>query len=210
MNDKTAGRAFTPAPIDGSKRAWLITTSVAGAAGTVALAAPFAVSFAPSEKARAAGAPVEADISELGEGHKMTVAWRGKPVWILRRTQDMLDTLPQTDSLVADPDSKRNAFPIPDYAKNEWRAREDRKDILVLIGICTHLGCVPDYHGEIKPEPFDPQWVGGFYCPCHKSRFDISARVFDGVPAPTNLVVPPYHFIDDTHIVIGVDPEGAA
>ena len=209
MNDKTAGRAFTPAPIDGSKRAWLITTSVAGAAGTVALAAPFAVSFAPSEKARAAGAPAEADISELGEGHKMTVAWRGKPVWILRRTQDMLDTLPQTDSLVADPDSKRNAFPIPDYAKNEWRAREDRKDILVLIGICTHLGCSPSDRFKPGPQPSLPDnWRGGWFCACHGSTFDLSGRVFKDKPAPDNLQVPRYMFLSDSKLVIGKDEDG--
>lgn len=209
MNDKTAGRAFTPAPLDGSKRAWLITTSVAGAAGTVALAAPFAVSFAPSEKAKAAGAPVEADISELAEGHKMTVAWRGKPVWILRRTSTMLDTLPKTDTLVADPDSKRTAFPIPDYAKNEWRAREERKDVLVLIGICTHLGCSPSDRFKPGPQPSLPDnWLGGWFCACHGSTFDFSGRVYKDKPAPDNLQVPRYMFLSDGRVVIGKDEDG--
>lgn len=209
MNDKTAGQAFTPAPIDGSKRAWLITTSVAGAAGTVALAAPFATSFAPSEKAKAAGAPVEADISDLGEGQKMTVAWRGKPIWILRRTKEMLETLADTDSRVADPKSERTAYPIPEYAKNEWRAREDRKEILVLIGICTHLGCSPSDKFKPGPQPSLPDnWEGGWLCACHGSTFDLSGRVFKDKPAPDNLQVPRYMFTSDNTLVIGKDEDG--
>lgn len=209
MNDKTAGPAFTPAPIDSSKRAWLITTSAVGAAGTVALATPFAVSFAPSEKAKAAGAPVEVDISALGEGQKMTVAWRGKPIWILRRTQAMLDTLSDTDSRVADPRSERTAYPIPDYAKNEWRAREDRKDILVLIGICTHLGCSPTDKFKPGPQPSLPDtWEGGWFCACHGSTFDLAGRVFKDKPAPDNLQVPRYMFLSETQMVIGKDEEG--
>ena len=194
--------------VDASKRTWLIASGCAGVVGGAFTAVPFISSMEPSEKAKAAGAPVEIDISALQPGEKMTVEWRGKPVWILKRTPAMLQSLKKTDDEVADPNSDRKAYPTPAYAKNEWRSI--KPEVLVVVGICTHLGCSPEYFGEIKAEPFDPNWKGGFFCPCHKSRYDISGRVFDGVPAPANLQVPPYHFVSDTLIQIGVDPQGAA
>jgi len=195
---------FTPAPLDSSKRTWLITSSVAGAAGTVALATPFVASFAPSERAKAAGAPVEVDISALKAGEKMIVEWRGKPVWIFKRTPEMLATLPGLDSQLADPMSRRTDYPTPKWAQNTDRAPEAHKDILVVIGICTHLGCSPVDKFHAGPQPSLPDnWEGGFFCPCHGSTFDFSARVFKNKPAPSNLEVPPYTYLSDTRLLIG-------
>ena len=140
-------------------------------------------------------------------GQRLTVAWRGQPVWLIRRTPALLATLPQVDNRLKDPKSE-NADQQPKYAQNETRSI--KPEWLVVIGICTHLGCSPDFVPEIKPEPFDPDWKGGFFCPCHKSRYDIAGRVFQGVPAPANLVVPPYKFVNELQIMIGVNPEGAA
>lgn len=187
----------------GRRRFLTATTAVVGGAGVVLAAIPFVKSWEPSAKAKAAGAPVLADISKIEAGQKVTFEWRGLPVFVVNRTKTQLDTLPGEVSHLKDPKSD-NTDQQPDYAKNE--ARSIKPEWLVVIGICTHLGCVPDYFGEIKPEPFDPNWKGGFYCPCHKSRYDIAGRVFDGVPAPANLAVPAYHFVDDTHILIGVNP----
>mgnify|MGYP000107794576 CR=1 FL=1 len=196
-------------PIDSSKRTWLIASGCAGAVGGVATAVPFVSSFQPSEKAKAAGAAVEVDISALKPGEKVTVEWRGKPVWIIRRTPEQVAELPKLDSQLADPQSKRNPAEFtPPYAQNEHRSI--KPEISVLVGVCTHLGCAPEFLPEVKPEPFDPDWKGGYFCPCHKSRFDMSGRVFQGVPAPTNLVVPAHHYADDNTIIIGVDPQGAA
>ena len=199
---------FTPVPLDSSKRTWLIASSCAGAAGAVALATPFVSSFSPSEKAKAAGAAVEVDISSLKSGEKMTVEWRGKPVWIMKRTPEQMESLKKTDAEVADPNSERNAFPTPEYARNETRSI--KPDLLVVIGICTHLGCSPLFRPEMVAEPFDPEWKGGFFCPCHGSKFDMAGRVYQGVPAPTNLRVPPHMYASDTRIVVGVNPPAKA
>lgn len=187
----------------GRRRFLTATTSVVGAAGIVAAAIPFIKSWEPSARALAAGAPVTIDIAKVEAGQKVTFAWRKLPIFVVNRNKAQLAALPSEDGRLKDPKSD-NTDQQPEYAKNEYRSI--KPEWLVVIGICTHLGCVPDYYGELKPEPFDPHWQGGFYCPCHKSRYDIAGRVFDGVPAPANLVVPPYHFIDDTHVQIGVDP----
>jgi ubiquinol-cytochrome c reductase iron-sulfur subunit len=192
-------------PMDASKRTWLIASSCAGAIGAAFTAVPFVSSFQPSERAKAAGAPVEVDIAALKPGEKLTVEWRGKPVWIVKRTPEEIAALPKHDAELADPLSKRKPDELtPEYARNE--ARSIKPEVLVVVGICTHLGCSPEYVPEIKPEPFDPEWKGGFFCPCHKSRYDIAGRVFQGVPAPMNLVVPPYQFVSDKQILIGVGP----
>jgi ubiquinol-cytochrome c reductase iron-sulfur subunit len=190
--------------VDQGKRVWLIATGCVGAAGGVATAVPFVSTFQPSERAKAAGAAVEADISALKPGEKMTVEWRGKPVWILRRTPEMLKSLDQSNPLVADPASKRTAYPTPEYARNEWRSIN--KEYLVVIGICTHLGCSPSDKLTPGPQPSLPDtWEGGFLCPCHGSTFDLAGRVFKNKPAPDNLEVPPYMFLSDTKILIGED-----
>ena len=190
--------------VDQGKRTWLIATGCVGAAGGVATAVPFVSTFQPSERAKAAGAAVEADISGIKPGEKMTVEWRGKPVWILRRTPEMLKSLDKSNSEVADPESKRTAYPTPDYARNEWRSVN--KEYLVVIGICTHLGCSPSDKLTPGPQPSLPDtWEGGFLCPCHGSTFDLAGRVFKNKPAPDNLEVPPYMFVSDTKIIIGED-----
>jgi ubiquinol-cytochrome c reductase iron-sulfur subunit len=190
--------------VDASKRTWLIASSCAGAVGAGFVAVPFVSSFEPSERAKAAGAPVEVDISALQPGQKMTVEWRGKPVWILRRTPEMLASLKKTDDEVADPNSKRTAFETPDYAKNEWRSR--KPEYFVAVGICTHLGCSPGDKFQPGPQPSLPDdWQGGFLCPCHGSTFDLAGRVYKNKPAPDNLEVPPYVFLTDTRLLIGED-----
>lgn len=197
------------AVVDKGRRRFLTaTTSVVGGAGVALAAIPFVKSWEPSEKAKSAGAPVLADIGKIEPGQKVTFAWRGLPVFVVNRTKPQLDTLATVDSLLKDPKSE-NTDQQPDYAKNEYRSI--KPEWLVVTGICTHLGCVPDFFPDLKPEPFDPNWKGGFYCPCHKSRYDMSGRVYDGVPAPANLQVPPYKFLDEKRIMIGVNPtEGAA
>ncbi|MBK0394629.1 ubiquinol-cytochrome c reductase iron-sulfur subunit [Ramlibacter algicola] len=196
-------------PVDTSKRTWLIASTCAGAAGAAFTAVPFVSSFQPSERARAAGAPVEVDISAVKPGEKITVEWRGKPVWIIRRTPEMLATLKQTDPLVADPNSERKAYPTPDYAKNEGRSR--KPDIFVAVGICTHLGCSPTDKLQPGPQPSLPDdWQGGFLCPCHGSTFDLAGRVFKNKPAPDNLEIPPYEFLSDTRLIIGQDEKNKA
>jgi ubiquinol-cytochrome c reductase iron-sulfur subunit len=188
------------------KRQLLVAaTGVAGGVATAAVAVPFVASMMPSERAKAAGAPVEVDISKLEPGQKVTVEWRGKPVWIVRRTKEMLDAVQAQDAAVADPDSKRSKQ--PGYAKNEFRAI--KPEYLVLVGICTHLGCSPVDRLNAQPEPFASDWKGGFYCPCHGSLFDLAGRVFKNKPAPDNLEVPPYKFVGDTKLVIGEDTKGA-
>ena len=193
-------------PVDSSKRTWLITTGCVDAVGAGALATPFVASFQPSEKAKAAGAAVEVDISNLQPGEKVIVEWRGKPVWILRRTPEMLESLKQTDAEVADPKSERKAYPTPAYAQNEWRSR--KPEFLVVVGICTHLGCSPVDKFQTGPQPSLPDnWEGGFFCPCHGSTFDLAGRVFKNKPAPDNLEVPPYKFLSKTKILVGEDAE---
>jgi ubiquinol-cytochrome c reductase iron-sulfur subunit len=191
---------------DMKKRRFLTaTTSVIGAVGVVGVAVPFIASWQPSTRAKAAGAPVEADISKLGPGELLRVKWRGKPVWIMRRTEKNLEDLKTLDPKLADPASDMPQQ--PEYAKNPHRSR--KPEIWVAVGICTHLGCSPTYRPEVAPEDLGPAWVGGFYCACHGSRFDLAGRVFSGVPAPTNLVIPPYQFLDDNTVLVG-DDGGAA
>ncbi|MCA0243201.1 MAG: ubiquinol-cytochrome c reductase iron-sulfur subunit [Proteobacteria bacterium] len=194
----------TEGAVDGSRRTWIAITCGAGAIGGVATAVPFISTFAPSERAKAAGAPVQVDFSALKPGEKMTVEWRGKPVWIIRRTPEQLASLKKTDSLVADPNSDRKAYPTPAYAKNEWRSI--KPDVFVAVGICSHLGCSPTDKFTPGPQPSLPDdWQGGFLCPCHGSTFDMAGRVFKNKPAPDNLEVPPYMFLSDTSLVIGED-----
>ena len=191
----------------GRRRFLTATTAVVGAVGAGFVAVPFIKSWNPSAKAKLAGAPITADISALAEGTRMVLEWRGQPIWIVKRTKQMLDVLPTLDVRLRDPKST-NLDQQPEYARNEFRSI--KPEISVLVGLCTHLGCSPELVAEIKPEPFDPNWKGGYFCPCHKSRFDLSGRVFDGVPAPINLLVPPHHYENDATIVIGVDPKGVA
>lgn len=195
--------------VDNSKRRFLTTAAsvVVGGAGAAAVAVPFVASMLPSAKARAAGAPVEVDISKLEIGQMMTVEWRGKPVWLLNRSSESLETLPELNEQLADPDSDTTSQQ-PAYCKNENRSIRD--NVIVLVGICTHLGCSPSYRPELAPADLGPEWKGGFFCPCHGSRYDLSGRVFKNMPAPTNLVVPPYHFLGDNRVVIGEDAQGAA
>ena len=196
-------------PVNQGRRRFLTaTTAVVGAVGAGFVAVPFIKSWNPSARAKLAGAPITADISALAEGQRLVLEWRGQPIWIVRRSKQMLDVLPTLDDRLRDPKST-NLDQQPEYAKNEFRSI--KPEISVLVGLCTHLGCSPEMKAEIKPEPFDPQWKGGYFCPCHKSRFDMAGRVFDGVPAPINLLVPPHHYENDATIVIGVDPsKGAA
>ena len=190
--------------VDPSKRTWLIASTCAGVAGGIATAVPFVSSFQPSERAKAAGAPVEVDISALKPGEKITVEWRGKPVWILKRTPEMLAGLKKADNAVADPKSNRNAYPTPEYAKNEYRSI--KPDVFVAVGICTHLGCSPTDKLQPGPQPSLPDdWQGGFLCPCHGSTFDLAGRVFKNVPAPDNLEVPPHTYLSETRLLIGED-----
>ena len=190
----------------GRRRFLTATTSVVGAVGAGFLAVPFIKSWNPSARAKLAGAPVTQDISALAEGQQLTLKWRGQPVYVAKRSQAMLATLQQVDSLLLDPKSD-NTDQQPAYAKNEWRSI--KPEILVLVAVCTHLGCAPEFVPELKPQPFDPNWKGGYFCPCHKSRYDLAGRVFQGMPAPANLPVPPYHFENDATLVIGVDPANA-
>ena len=189
--------------IDNGKRTWLIASSCAGVVGAGFAAVPFVSSFEPSERARAAGAAVEADISGLKPGEKMTVEWRGQPVWIIRRTPEQIAELPKNDPLLADPQSKRNADELtPPYARNE--ARSIKPEVLVVVGICTHLGCSPSDKFVAGPQPSLPDnWPGGFLCPCHGSTFDMAARVYKDKPAPDNLRVPPHMYLSDSRILIG-------
>ena len=192
--------------VDTSRRRFLTAaTSVVGAVGVGVVAVPFISSMQPSARARAAGAPVEADFSKLEPGSKMTVEWRGKPVWIVRRTEQNLKDLPTLDASLRDPASEEEQQ--PPYCQNEMRSI--KPEYLITVGICTHLGCSPTYRPEIAPADLGDAWKGGFFCPCHGSRFDLAGRVYQGVPAPTNLVVPPHMYLADTRVLIGKD-EGAA
>lgn len=192
----------TEAAIDNNKRRFLIAaTSVVGGIGVIATATPFVMSLWPSERAKAAGAPVEIDISKIEPGQKINLEWRGKVCWVLDRTPQMLANLPKLDDRLVDPNSEVPQQPV--YCKNEFRSI--KKNIWVAVGICTHLGCSPTFRPEIAPADLGPDWLGGFLCPCHQSKFDLAGRVFKGVPAPTNLVIPPYRFATDSKIVIGED-----
>lgn len=190
--------------VDAEKRRFLTKAACAmGAVGTGFLAVPFAVSMKPSAKAEALGAPVEVDIEKLEPGQRVVVLWRGKPVWVMKRTAEALATLQSLDNTVADPSSEMSIQPAT--SKNE--VRSIRPEIFVAVGVCTHLGCSPVYRPEVAPADLGPDWKGGFFCPCHGSKFDMAGRVFKGVPAPTNLEIPPYHFANDSRIVVGLDGE---
>jgi ubiquinol-cytochrome c reductase iron-sulfur subunit len=190
-----------------SRRRFLaIATSTTAAVGAVATAVPFVASWQPSARAKAMGAPVEVDISKLEDGAMMRVVWRGSPVSILKRSPEMLSRLENETVDLRDPDSVEEQQPA--YAQNEFRSI--KPDVLVLVSNCTHLGCVPTNRFEVAPADLGPDWVGGFFCPCHGSKFDLAGRVFSGVPAPLNLKVPPYRFVGDDILIIGEDTEVAA
>ena len=189
----------------GRRRFLVATTSVVGGVGIGIAAVPFIKSWMPSAKAQAVGAPVEVNISKLKEGQLLKVQWRGQTIGVLRRTQEMIANLPDVDAVLADPESANADQPA--YIHGEQRAL--KPEFLIVNMHCTHLGCVPQMIPQVGPQPFDENWNGGFYCPCHKSKFDLSGRVFKGVPAPTNLTIPPYSFLDDRTVMIGVSPQGA-
>lgn len=180
--------------------------TVVGGAGAVVASVPFVMSMQPSEKAKTAGGPVEVDISKVEPGQRIIVKWRGKPVWVVRRTQEMIDVLPSLNDKLVDPESG-NLEQQPAYVDKVNRAI--KSEVLVMVGICTHLGCSPSYRPDVGAEGLGTDWQGGFFCPCHGSRFDLAGRVFKGVPAPDNMVIPPYRFLSDTLIVIGEDQEVA-
>lgn len=189
--------------VDKNRRRFLIAaTSVVGAGGVAAIATPFLSSMSPSARALAAGAPVEFDVSKAEPGQQLRVIWRGKPVWIVNRTEQMLADLPSLDSQLKDPASEMPTQQ-PEYAQNGYRSR--KPEYLVLVGICTHLGCSPTYRPEVAPADLGADWKGGWYCACHGSRFDLAGRVYKNVPAGSNLEVPPYYFMDDATILIGED-----
>ena len=191
--------------IDSTRRNLIVATSaVAGAAGA-GVAIPFAWSWWPSERAKAAGAPVEADISNIAPGELAVVEWRGKPVWIMRRTKEMLEAVKKADDKVTDPKSEVDKQ--PEYAKNEFRSI--KPEVLVLVGICSHLGCSPQPKGADAKAEMGADWGGGFLCPCHGSKFDLAGRVYKGAPAPVNLDVPPHTYLSDTKLLIGEDRKGA-
>jgi len=193
--------------VDCGRRRLVVATAAVGGVGAVAALVPFVSSLLPSERAKAAGAPVEVDISKLETGQMITVEWRGKPVWIINRTQEMLDTLPKLSDQMADPNSEVKSQQ-PDYAANINRSVKD--NILVVVGICTHLGCSPTSKFKAgADEGMAADWLGGFLCPCHGSTFDFAGRVFKAKPAPTNLEVPPHVYLSDTRILVGEDKKGA-
>jgi ubiquinol-cytochrome c reductase iron-sulfur subunit len=196
--------------LDSGRRGLLVATAAAGSVVGLATAGALVSTFQPSERAKAAGAPVEVDISTLVPGEMRTVEWRGKPVWLLKRTPEMVASLKQTDGKVADADSKRNPDEFtPEYARNEWRSR--KPELLVAVGICTHLGCSPSSKFTPGPQPSLPDdWAGGFLCPCHGSTFDLAGRVFKNKPAPDNLQVPRYMYLSENKLVIGKDEKGEA
>ncbi|KRB02354.1 ubiquinol-cytochrome c reductase iron-sulfur subunit [Lysobacter sp. Root690] len=198
-------------PINTGRRRFLTaTTAVVGAVGAGFAAVPFIKSWNPSARAKLAGAPVTADISALAEGQRLVLEWRGQPIWIVKRSEAILKALPTLDGHLRDPKSE-NLDQQPAYVRAaNPELRSIKPNISVLVGLCTHLGCSPEMKAEIRPEAFDPEWKGGYFCPCHKSRFDMAGRVFQGVPAPINLLVPPHYYADDNTIIIGVDPKGAA
>ncbi|HTH44029.1 MAG TPA: ubiquinol-cytochrome c reductase iron-sulfur subunit [Oxalicibacterium sp.] len=196
--------------VDSGRRGLLVATCAAGGVAGLATTGVLVSTFQPSERAKAAGAPVEVDIAGMAPGEQRTVEWRGKPVWIVKRTPEQVAALKTHDGELADPESQRTQFSTtPEYAMNEWRSRH--KDILVLVGICPHLGCSPSSKFQAGPQPSLPDdWQGGFLCPCHGSTFDLAGRVYKNKPSPDNLQVPPYMFEGDTKLVIGKDEKGEA
>ncbi len=191
--------------VNKSRRTLLLSTGAVGVVGAGFAAVPFFKSWLPSERAKAAGGPVVADISKVEPGQMLNVLWRGQPVFVVNRTQQQLDVLPSLNDKLKDPDSEGSVQ--PEYANTITRSRKE--NLLVVVGICTHLGCSPKYYPDLVPQQFDVEWKGGFFCPCHSSRFDISGRVFSGSPASRNLDVPPYTFLDENTIEIGNDGEQA-
>lgn len=196
---------MTDKEVDLKRRRVLLATATAlGGVGAAYVSVPFILSMDPSARAEAAGAPVEVDISKLDYGQLLTIEWRGKPVWILRRNEEILSRMASQVSVLRDPQSEE-VSQQPIYAKNDHRSINP--EYMVMIGICTHLGCSPTFRPDIGPADLGAEWKGGFFCPCHGSRYDLSGRVFAGVPAPSNLIVPPYRFVADTRLLIGIDPE---
>jgi ubiquinol-cytochrome c reductase iron-sulfur subunit len=193
--------------VDRSKRRLLIAaTTAAGGVAAAGAATPFILSWMPSERAKAAGAPVEVDVSAIAPGTMLNVEWQGKPVWIVNRTKEMLDGLAKNKDVLVDPDS---SIPQqPDYSQNATRSI--KPEYLVVLGICTHLGCSPTFRPEFAPADLGSEWVGGWFCPCHGSRFDLAGRVFKGAPAPTNLIVPPHKYLDDGRLLVGDDSKEKA
>jgi len=191
--------------IDNTRRNLIVATSVVGAAAGAGAAIPFVASWWPSERAKAAGAPVEVDVSRLEPGEMKVIEWRGKPVWVIRRTKEMLESLKTVTSRLAD--AKSDVPQQPEYAKNEARAL--KAEVMVMEGVCTHLGCTPELRGAEARAEMGGDWSGGFYCVCHGSKFDYAGRVFKGSPAPTNLVVPPHTYLSESTILIGEDKKGA-
>ena len=189
----------------GRRRFLTAATTVVGAVGVGFVLVPFVSSMQPSARARAAGAPVRADISKLEPGQMIRVKWRGKPVWLVRRTEKMLETLPTLDSQLRDPESLESEQPA--YAQNEYRSI--KPEVLITVGICTHLGCSPTYRPDAGAPDLGADWEGGFFCPCHGSKFDLAGRVYKSVPAPLNLVIPPHRYLSETELVIGDDGEVA-
>jgi len=197
---------MSDAAVDKNRRTWIAVTAGAGAVGGVATAIPFVSTFTPSERAKAAGAPVRVDVGALQPGEKLTVEWRGKPVWIVRRTPEQLAALKGLDPQLADPNSERKVYPLPEYARNEGRSI--KPEYFVGVGICPHLGCSPVDKFTPGAQPSLPDdWKGGFLCPCHGSTFDLAGRVFKNKPSPDNLEVPPHMYVSDTVLVIGVDKQ---
>ena len=188
---------------DKTRRNLIVATSAVGAAASVGAAVPFVWSMFPSERAKAAGAPVEVDISKIAPGSMEVVEWRGKPVWVIRRTKEMLDSLKSAEPRLSDPASKASVQ--PKYAENEYRSA--KPEFMVMEGVCTHLGCSPQLKGPEARAEMGGDWAGGFYCPCHGSKFDLAGRVYSGSPAPLNLKVPPYEFVSDATLVIGEDKD---
>jgi ubiquinol-cytochrome c reductase iron-sulfur subunit len=196
--------------VDSGRRGLLVATCAAGGVAGLATAGAFVSTFQPSERAKAAGAPVEVDVAGMAPGEMKTVEWRGKPVWILKRSPEMVDSLKKVEGQLADPNSERNPQELtPEYARNPHRSRNP--DLLVAVGICSHLGCSPTTKLQSGPQPSLPDdWAGGFLCPCHGSTFDLAGRVFKNVPAPDNLQVPPYMYVGDSKLIIGKDEKGEA
>jgi ubiquinol-cytochrome c reductase iron-sulfur subunit len=192
--------------MDKTRRNLVVGASVAGGAAGVAAAVPFVASMLPSERARAAGAPVEVDVSRLAPGELAVIEWRGKPVWVIRRTPEMIESLKGSEARLTDPSSKSSEQ--PKYAQNEYRSA--KPDLMVMEGVCTHLGCSPQLKSAEAKAEMGADWKGGFYCPCHGSKFDYAGRVFRGAPAPLNLKVPPYTLVSEGTLVIGEDKESKA
>ncbi|OEY66681.1 ubiquinol-cytochrome c reductase iron-sulfur subunit [Marinobacter sp. X15-166B] len=188
----------------GRRRFLIGATSVVGGVGVVGAAVPFVASWNPSAKAEAAGAPVTVNVSKLEPGQQITVEWRGKPVWLIRRTEEMLANIKKQNDRVKDPESAE-ASQQPGYITGEFRSL--KPELVVLVGLCTHLGCVPSYRPEVAAADLGGDWLGGLFCPCHGSKYDLAGRVYDSQPAPSNLEVPPYRYENDATVTIGLDPE---